>query len=336
MPGTPSDIAIAPDGSRAYVSKQTDHTVSVIDVHTDTFVGGPIQVPGHSFPIASNADGSRIYIASLDGVVGVIDAHSNQRLPDLPISGSARAIALSSDGGSIYFSEEQDGTLTILDARTGQPRGAPIPVGQGANNLAVVPDQPPTAAFSVARARPGVPVKLDASSSKDPDSAIATYAWQFGDGQAASLTAPNARHTYAKPGTYNTILSLADAEGCSTTFVFTGKTASCNGSAAASRTLKVIVAYPGVAVRCPRSAGHAGCRVSLRAIDRRPSGRHRPKPESAPAHAKVKAGHSAIVSLIPAKKFRASLASASNVLVRESLKIGNRNTTRIAKLKIVQ
>ncbi|HTA06233.1 MAG TPA: PKD domain-containing protein, partial [Solirubrobacteraceae bacterium] len=89
-------------------------------------------------------------------------------------------------------------------------------------------------AFSVQAGAPGAPTTLDASASADPRGSIAAYRWEFGDGTSETSSSPIAGHSYAAPGTYSARLTLSDAEGCSTTFIFTGQTASCNGSARAS------------------------------------------------------------------------------------------------------
>src|SRR5262249_36491895 len=59
-------------------------------------------------------------------------------------------------------------------------------------------------------------------------------------GQSLANGGPTPSHTY-KPGSYTATLTVTDNEGCSTRFVFTGQTASCNGSgvAAVSRTVGI-------------------------------------------------------------------------------------------------
>jgi PKD domain/NHL repeat len=54
-------------------------------------------------------------------------------------------------------------------------------------------------------------VSLDASSSRDPDGSITSYAWDFGDRQTG--TAKTTQHTYTSPGTYRVKLTVADDSG---------------------------------------------------------------------------------------------------------------------------
>ncbi|MET4099728.1 PKD repeat protein [Agrococcus sp. UYP10] len=72
------------------------------------------------------------------------------------------------------------------------------------------PNQPPTAAIA-APAITGRTVALDGSGSTDPDGSIATYAWQFGDGNTGS--GPTPTHTYATDGTRTVTLTVTDDDG---------------------------------------------------------------------------------------------------------------------------
>ncbi len=70
----------------------------------------------------------------------------------------------------------------------------------------------PTAGFSVATS------ELEATftdSSSDSDGSIASYSWDFGDGN--SSTQANPVHTYAAAGTYSVSLTVTDNEGASDT-----------------------------------------------------------------------------------------------------------------------
>jgi 6-phosphogluconolactonase (cycloisomerase 2 family) len=135
------------------------------------------------------------------------------------------------------------------------------------NNWSVVvsPDRGPVAALTATAAPAGSPSSFDGSSSTSPDYAITNYLWTFGDGQTqAGSPSPKAQHTYTKPGTYTVTLTVTDEAGCSTAVIYTGQTASCNGSAKAVASGSVTVA-PGLA-RISR------LRVSPSAFPAAPSG----------------------------------------------------------------
>ena len=115
--------------------------------------------------------------------------------------------------------------------------------------------------------------------------------------------------------------------------LFTGQTAYCNAGPGARTTRTVTVAYPGVRLKCPKHARPTGCRFKLVAVTKK--NRKKQKAESAVAKAKVKAGHSKVVSLKPKQSFAARLAVAKKVLVKETVKISGSSRTSYHRLKIV-
>lgn len=56
-------------------------------------------------------------------------------------------------------------------------------------------------------------LNLDAGGSADGDGSIATYLWDFGDGETAQTSAPTVSHTYADGGTYTITLRVRDNQG---------------------------------------------------------------------------------------------------------------------------
>lgn len=333
----PYGIAVTPDGSKVLVANLNDDTVSVIDAATGTVLGSPIPTGEHPVGVAITPDGRRAFVGNwLDDTVTAIDIPSGTAVATIPGLVDAEYIALTPDGKKAFVSEYEEGNVFAFDPVGLTGLGGPFASGgDGTGQIAAVPNQPPVAGFSAAsaRVRPGVPVTFDASASHDPDGSIASFAWAFGDGGAATLATPQTTHAFAKPGKYTTTLTLTDNEGCSTSFVFTGQTAYCNGSAVATWALTVKVANPGVRVKCPKKAKGA-CRFALQAVARK--GKKKLKPLSSAARVKVKPGKSAIVSLKPKKAFRKKLAKAKKILVREKQTVGGKQQVRVRKLKVVQ
>jgi RHS repeat-associated protein len=85
-------------------------------------------------------------------------------------------------------------------------------------NIAPVVNQAPTATFTYSPAGPvaGTSVSFNGSGSTDPDSTIASYAWNFGD--STSGTGSTTTHTYAAAGTYTATLTVTDNQGATNSF----------------------------------------------------------------------------------------------------------------------
>jgi PKD repeat protein len=133
--------------------------------------------------------------------------------------------------------------VTPIDLATGQAETA-VTVEANPAGIAISPDQAPTAAFSSVQAPAGSPSSFNGTASSAYRGTISSYSWNFGDGTTGDGATPT--HTYAEPGTYTVSLSVTDSSGCSNAVVFTGQTAYCNGSPAATTTQTVVVAAPAV------------------------------------------------------------------------------------------
>jgi YVTN family beta-propeller protein len=344
----PLGIAFTPDGAKAFVANGNSKSVSVIDTLTNTAEGAAIKVGKEPGAIAVTPDGRRAYVANDESNnVSVIDTVTDQVIGTaIKVGAGPTGIAITPDGRTAYVAESGAGGVSSIDLATNAV-GPLIPTGENAFGVAIGPGQTPTASFSAGTATAGAPAAFDASASADPGGRIANYAWSFGDGQSAT-GGPTASHTYAAPGTYTVTLTVDDGEGC-TGFVFTGRTASCNGSSVATATQKVTVAPaplllsapagPRVRVRCPKSAKPGRCRFALQVVAAKPrriKGKLRtPKPESAVARVNLAAGTTALVTLKPKARFAAKLEGAAKVLVREVETVNGKTRVDYARLKVV-
>jgi len=350
----PLGIAFTPDGRKAFVADGNGKSVTVIDARTDTVEGAAIKVGKEPGAIAVTTDGSRAYVANDESnSVSVIDTATNQVVgAAIKVGSGPTGIAITADGRTAYVAQSGDGGVSPIDLATSSV-GALVPTGANAFAVAIVPGQSPTASFSVGPATAGASTSFDASASADLDGRIASYAWSFGDGQSAT-GGPVASHTYAAPGTYTVTLAVDDGEGCPG-FVFTGRTASCNGpsTAAVSHTVTVAAApvaaapvvatqrpgRPRVRVGCPKSAKPGGCRFELQAVSGKPKrvkGKLRnPTPESKLARIKLGPGKSALVTLIPKPEFVSRLEEARKLLVRETETVKGETKTDYRKVKVV-
>jgi YVTN family beta-propeller protein len=335
----PYSGAVTPDGKSVFV---TDRKGSVVVIDTATNQATQIPAGGVELQgLAITPDGKRAYAPDYKtNLIMVIDVATRQ-VVNPAVTGPGflepEFIAASPDGTKVFASQPTANSMVGVQTAANQPFG-PIGTGLEPGGPAFVPDQSPVASLALpAKVRPGVPATLSGAASTDPDGTAANFAWQFGDGGTATGPAPTAAHTYAKPGSYGAVLTVTDNEGCSVAMVFTGQTASCHGSPAATQTQTVQVKYPGVKVKCPKKAGPKGCKFKLKAVKKTGKGKKQKlKALSAVAKVKVKAGKSKIVSLKPKKKFAKKLATAKKALVEQTVTTGGETTTKVGKLKIVE
>jgi 6-phosphogluconolactonase (cycloisomerase 2 family) len=124
--------------------------------------------------------------------------------------------------------------------------------------LTITPGQGPTAAFSDTPAPAGSASAFNASASaaSSPETTVAGYDWSFGDGTSTQDAGATATHVYSAPGTYTVTLIVTDSAGCSTQVIYTGQTASCNGSSVASVSHTIIV--PGSGSGSASGSGGSG------------------------------------------------------------------------------
>ena len=84
-----------------------------------------------------------------------------------------------------------------------------------ASVVITVENAPPRAQLRAEPVRGEAPllVRFDASQSQDPDGAIRSYTWDFGDGRVVVTEGPRVQHEYEEPGTYDVILQVTDDDG---------------------------------------------------------------------------------------------------------------------------
>jgi YVTN family beta-propeller protein len=236
----PINVVVSPDGKLLYVGNEGSGSVTVVDTATRQAVGA-IPVGEVPWGLGLTPDGTRLYVSNYgDDDVTVIDTATRQAVGSpIPVGDEPYEVAITPDGRSVYVVNYGTvDSVSVISTQTNQVV-ATIPVPGGPWQVAIVPDQSPIAAFT-ATASKKQPLKssFNAAGSIDPDGTIAQFNWNFGDGLSALNGGPLLSHTYKKAGTYPASLTLVDNEGCSG-FVFTGRTAYCNGPAPLVQSLKV-------------------------------------------------------------------------------------------------
>jgi len=113
------DIAISPDGKRAYVTFTNGH-LAIIDTATHAIVKS-VTVPFYAGGIAVSPDGSRLYLVDVPGAGGdlsVLNAKSGAVVATIPVGPDPIDVALSADGRQAYIADSSVNMLTQVDTKT--------------------------------------------------------------------------------------------------------------------------------------------------------------------------------------------------------------------------
>src|SRR6266566_4344039 len=115
-------VAVAPDGSRIYISDEAGSTLDVTDGKTLKVIKR-IPLSGHPNNIAASPDGRRVYVGIIQapGGVDVIDTGSLQDVKTLPTKGSIHNAYVTPDGKYVVAGSIQGKTINVFDAKTEEP-----------------------------------------------------------------------------------------------------------------------------------------------------------------------------------------------------------------------
>jgi YVTN family beta-propeller protein len=114
--------AVAPDGSRIYVSDEAESTLDVVDAKT-LKVTNKIPLSGHPNNIAVGRDGRRVYVGIIQdpGGVDVIDTVALKNVKTLKTKGSIHNAYVTPDGKYVVAGSIQGKTVNVFDTQTEQP-----------------------------------------------------------------------------------------------------------------------------------------------------------------------------------------------------------------------
>jgi len=174
----------------------------------------------------------------VDAPSGISVANVNSDLPFSPTTPGTddNVLVQISGGGSNAFSgNNQNIVILEFDVIGAEGSTSPLAFDQGTNktylstlkltdingaNLnfesgsVTIPstNQPPDAdANGPYSGETGESINFDGSASTDPDGSIASYAWDFGDGNSGSGVSPT--HAYTSDGSFQVILTVTDDDG---------------------------------------------------------------------------------------------------------------------------
>jgi YVTN family beta-propeller protein len=114
--------AVAPDGSRYYISDEAESTLDVVDTKT-LKVTRNIPLSGHPNNIAISKDGRRVYvsISAAPGAVDVVDTTSLEKVKSIPVKGAVHNTYVTPDGNYVVAGSIAGKVLTVIDSHTEQP-----------------------------------------------------------------------------------------------------------------------------------------------------------------------------------------------------------------------
>jgi YVTN family beta-propeller protein len=115
----PHGVAIAPDGSRIYVTDEALTTLDVVDAKT-LKVSKRISLSGHPNNVDVSPDGARVYVGirQAPGAVDVIDTRSLARIKSIPVKGEIHNVYVTPDGKHVVAGSIAASTISVIDART--------------------------------------------------------------------------------------------------------------------------------------------------------------------------------------------------------------------------
>jgi len=219
---SPAEVAAA------IVGGATPNVLSAVPAGTanlllySSIVGSSVPLPPPPTPasVSIAASATSIGVGSTVTLVATVRDASGSVISGATVAWSSSSSGVASVSSAGVVTAVAVGSATIT-ATSGGVSGA---VSITVNAPAPAVDQPPTAYFT--SSCPHGKCTFDASGSAD-DHAIVNYAWDFGDGSAATSgrTLSKASHTYTAAGQYTVKLTVTDGSGqtASTTMILNFK-----------------------------------------------------------------------------------------------------------------
>ena len=115
----PHGVAIAPDGSRIYITEEPTKTVDVVDSKSLKVIK-KIPLSGRPNNLAVSKDGRRVYIgiAQAPGAVDVVDTVSLTNIRTVPVDGAIHNVYVTPDGRYAVSGSIAKSTISVIDTET--------------------------------------------------------------------------------------------------------------------------------------------------------------------------------------------------------------------------
>lgn len=111
-------VAANYNGTRVYVSNQSDGTVSEVDLTTNTVLR-TIPVGGHPQELVLSPGGTLLFVADESGSVQIWSLRAGRKRGEIAVPGGAFAMAVSPDWRQLYISSSLGGAVYLIDWKTG-------------------------------------------------------------------------------------------------------------------------------------------------------------------------------------------------------------------------
>jgi YVTN family beta-propeller protein len=115
----PHGAAIAPDGSRIYITNESLSTVDVADPKTFKVIKR-VKLSGHPNNLSVTSDGRKVYagIAQPPGAVDVIDTTSLTNVKSIPVEGAVHNVYVTPDGKYAVSGSVATSVISVIDTKT--------------------------------------------------------------------------------------------------------------------------------------------------------------------------------------------------------------------------
>ncbi|MFA1545204.1 PKD domain-containing protein [Actinomadura chokoriensis] len=159
---------------------------------------------------------SALYYRTFNPESNVVGAQEFTAVNNLPGMSWSSVGGMFRNGGDLYYVNNTNGRLyRVAFSAAGVPSGASTEVssadwrGRSVFLFSGTPNAVPQAVFTANCDQ--LDCAFNASGSADPDGSIASYAWDFGDGENGTGATP--QHTYGEAGEYTVKLTVTDDRG---------------------------------------------------------------------------------------------------------------------------
>jgi uncharacterized protein (TIGR03437 family) len=138
---SPQQLAIAPNGTTAYVPNRGSGTLSIVDLSQNA-VTGSINVGAGPSSVAFSPDGRRVYSVNQNaGSISVINPQQqNSVIAQIAVGSQPAAMAITSDSAFAYVANQGSNTVSVLDLKSNAQEGT-VQVGRGPFDVQLDPNE---------------------------------------------------------------------------------------------------------------------------------------------------------------------------------------------------